>query len=124
LELRIFGARNETLIWRTGQAFAGRKLRDSNDELDLWARPMEETWIVLGDRLVEAADNGFAVIGDARGSRQCVPFQCVADDFIKGKRKGVSPFRLTVRHYIERDDIDGSVRTAASRLVNLFKECR
>jgi hypothetical protein len=45
-------------------------------------------------------------------------------DFVSGKHRGVSPFRLTVRHYLEQDDEDGSVRIAASRLVDFFKEPR
>ena len=124
LDMRIFGIQSETFIWRIGDMFSGRILRDNADEIAPWAIPLTESWTILGDRLLDVTDNGFAVVGDARGSYQCIPFECVAGDFVTGKRRGVAPFRLTVRHYLERDDEDGSVRIAASRLVDFFKESR
>jgi CRISPR-associated protein (TIGR03984 family) len=124
LELRLFDTHSETLIWRSGETFLGRIIEDSDGSLPSWAEPMNEIWAIVGDRLISTDSNSFSLVRDARGSSQYLPFSCSPMDFLSDDRRGISPFRLGVRHYLEQDSEDGSVRIAASRLVNLFMENR
>jgi CRISPR-associated protein (TIGR03984 family) len=114
LELRLFGREREVLIWRESRSFHGRTLRDHPCDLDC-LRPMDESRIVLGDRLLEAPKGGFTRVGSATGAEQVVPDELSDEVF----QKSLWPLRLHVRHYLESDDETGAVRIAATRLVEL-----
>jgi CRISPR-associated protein (TIGR03984 family) len=114
IELRLFGPEREVLIWREGQRFGGRTLKDDSCELN-YLRPMDESWILLGDRLLEPPKDGFTRVGSATGAEQVVPVQISEDVF----QQSSWPLRLHVRHYLESDDETGAVRIAATRLVKL-----
>jgi hypothetical protein len=76
---------------------------------------MDESRIVLGDRLLEAPKGGFTRVGSATGAEQVVPDELSDEVF----QKSLWPLRLHVRHYLESDDETGAVRIAATRLVEL-----
>lgn len=114
LELRLFGKAFEILIWREGRGFRGRRLSDqpcSEEHL----RPMDESRILLGDRLLEAPKGGFSRVGSPTGAEQVVPVE-ISDEVFP---KSPWPLRLYVRHYLEPDDETGAVRIGATRLVGL-----
>ncbi len=117
LEMRLFGSEMETLIWRIGSGFLGRCLIDEPEQ-DKGS--YDETRILLGDRILEAAKDGFTCVDTAAGMKQAVPLECTDQDFTGGRW----PLRLKVRHYFEEDQETGAVRVVASRLVDVFKEVR
>ncbi len=119
LEMRLFGSKDEIMIWRKGAELSGRQLIDDYDENDdSPVRPHTENRILLGDRLIEQPQGGFSRVGTAAGAEQAVPLECKENDF----RGGRWPLRLRMRHYFQQDPESGAVRVAATRLVNVFKE--
>jgi CRISPR-associated protein (TIGR03984 family) len=114
LELRLFGQECEVLIWRQGRSFGGRTLRDRPCGQE-YLRPIEESRILLGDRLLEAPNVGFSRVGSATGAEQVVPVELSEGLF----QESTWPLRLHVRHYLEPDEETGAVRIAATRLVKL-----
>ncbi len=121
LEMRLFGKREEIMIWRSEEEFLGRRLVDEPQQSeDSPLRPHDETRILSGDRLLEGPKDGFSRVKTAAGTQQAVPLECTESDF----KDGWWPLRLSVRHYFEQEPHTGAVRVAASRLVHLFKEVR
>jgi CRISPR-associated protein (TIGR03984 family) len=118
LELRLFGPDAEVLIWKNDDVLSGRLLADDAPlERKDPANPMDQDLVLLGDRTVSTTtQNGFTHIGDERGAEQVVPIECIA---IFERRRW--PLRLKVRHYFEKDNNSGTVRVAATRLVDLYK---
>ena len=124
IELRIFGKKSEILIWRNhNDTLNGRILSGNGNaaSLDKSLSSMEETFIVLGDRVVETFKDGFTVIGSSNGARHAVPFELKDTDF-GTKDNSKWPLRLGVTHYFAQDDKTGCVRIAASRLRSLEQE--
>jgi CRISPR-associated protein (TIGR03984 family) len=76
---------------------------------------MDESRILLGDRLLETPKGGFSRVGSPTGAEQVVPVELSEDLFHESRW----PLRLHVRHYLEADDETGAVRIAATRLVEL-----
>jgi len=121
LEMRLFGPEEEVLIWHVRKGFSGRRLLDEQTkDQNSPTKPDDETRILLGDRLVDGAKEGFTRVSTASGMEQAVPLQCERLDFMDGRQ----PLRLKVRQYFEQDAQTGAVRVAASRLVHVFKEVR
>ncbi|MGV9170566.1 MAG: CRISPR-associated protein Csx19 [Promethearchaeia archaeon] len=118
LMMRIFDMMGEMKIWSVGTGFRGRVLTDREDNTPDWGRPLNQSFVLLGDSLMKKPENGFSAIGNASGSRQVVPLTCEETDFTDE----FSPLRLNVRHYFEQSPETGVVRIAASRLVDLIKE--
>lgn len=117
LEIRLFGNEQEILIWNTDQGFLGRLLCDKPDaNSEEHFQPDDETRILLGDKYLDAQE-GFTLVGTARGLQQAVPLECTREDFSDHRL----PFRLKLRHYFEQDKCTGVVRVAASRLKNVKK---
>jgi len=114
LELRLFGRALEILIWREEGGFRGRKLSDKGCSEE-YLRPMDESRILLGDRLLETPKDGFSRVGSLTGAEQVVPVE-ISDEVF---RKSPWPLRIHVRHYLELDEETGAVRIAATRLVKL-----
>ena len=132
-ELRLFGGRQEVLLWSDG-VLAGRRLTDSLTEEDPSLAPVDEQRVLIGDRLLEGPSNGFTLVGDGGGSRHAVPLACAVSDFecvrwvddgSGGRRQFVAacwPLRLNVRHFFTQDGGTGAVRVAATRLVDVALE--
>jgi len=117
LEIRLFGSKDEIMIWRNGAELSGRRLIDDYDENDdSPVRPHTETRILLGDRLVEEPREGFSRVRTAAGAEQAVPLECKENNF----RGGRWPLRLKMRHYFQQDTVSGVVRVTATRLVDVY----
>jgi CRISPR-associated protein (TIGR03984 family) len=117
-QLRLFGPLREVLLWRTDDGFTGRELTDASPAAaDDPLRPQDQEYVLMGDRLLGVND-GFSLVGDARGSRQAVPLSIPenASGALEWRRW---PLRLQVRHYFTSDPRSGLVRVVASRLVHL-----
>lgn len=122
-ELRIFGKDAEVLIWRAGVGLRGRVLRESDPRVDRNdpsnpLRPSDECRIIRGDppdrdETHIISKSGFSQITDRAGAEQVIPIEVSAQQL---RKRSV---RLCVTHYYEHDDESGSVRIAATRLVNL-----
>jgi CRISPR-associated protein (TIGR03984 family) len=126
-QLRLFGLQREVLIWRGEKGLEGRELSDRDTALvDESLRPRDETWLLLGDRVVAGARDPsasneavhFTLVGDGRGARHAPPWRLNSSDF-GSERKRHWPMRLVVRHYFECDEQSGLVRVAASRLSDM-----
>ena len=121
LEMRLFGPTEEVLIWHTRTGFSGRRLLDEQtQDQESPTKPDDEARILLGDRLVDDAKEGFTRVSTASGMEQAVPLECEEGDFTDGRQ----PLRFKVRYYFEQDAQTGAVRVAASRLVDVYKEIR
>jgi CRISPR-associated protein (TIGR03984 family) len=119
LEIRLFGTEREILIWRNGYGFSGRCIIDMQEQDNNTPFcPDDEIRILLGSKVMDSPKEGFTRVGMAGGKEQAVPLECMENDF----NSGSWPLRLMIRHYFEEDHVTGSVRLAASRLVNVFKE--
>ena len=119
IEARLFGGKNEVLIWRSNDNLSGRIIEDqpvNDNESPL--RPEEEIRILFGDRLIERPKEGFTRVGTATGMEQVVPLECEEEDF-KGGRW---PLRLKVRNYFGKIDESGAISIKATRLVDIYKE--
>ena len=104
------------LIWRAGDGFQGRILREKADiSSDDPARPADEDRVLLGDRIVASRQaDGFTRVGDGTGAEQAVPLDL--------HPKGRWPLRLKIRHYFETESKTGALRVAATRLVKLLPQ--
>ncbi|WP_129675900.1 CRISPR-associated protein Csx19 [Candidatus Chloroploca sp. Khr17] len=116
LELRIFGAAGEVLIWRTDDGLRGRVLREDGEayQRDNPLRPADEERIVLGRHILETHHTaGFTHVRDGTAKEQVLPLVVSEQDLRSGK------VRLVIRNYYEADATTGVVRIAATRLVKL-----
>lgn len=116
-QLRIFGSTQEVLIWRIEGSFRGRTLTDT-EEIENALQPITEEHILVGDRLLADPKEGFSLVGEANGTRHAVPFRCEVADF-QAQGRVQWPLRLTVKHYLAKDNETGSLRIAVSRLVHV-----
>lgn len=118
-ELRLFGEDGEVLIWRTEAGLRGRLLRETDpaaerdDEADP-LRPSYESRVLRGGLVLARCEHSFTHIGDGTGAEQVIPIE-VPEGYPKA-----AGARLDVRHYFESDPETGTVRIAATRLVNLM----
>ena len=121
-QLRLFGKEREVLIWRADDGFSGRVLTDTKvtDENKEQLRPKQESQILIGDRLLAGPYDGFSLVGEAGGARHAVPVHCEPEDFNRGGQSPWWPLRLTLRHYMTQGQDAGTVRIAASRLVEVY----
>lgn len=119
-QFRLFGPSVELLIWRTDDGLRGRWLTHTPDGVEASLSPQEQKYILLGDRVVQTARDGFTLVGDGRGSRHAVPLECDEADFPPHPRR--HPLRLLVWHYFVADEQSGIVRIVASRLADVRLE--
>lgn len=119
-QLRIFGLGGEALLWRSDGAFHGRWATEGAAPLDEALQPQDESYLLLGDRLLGPPQDGFCVLGDATGSRHAAPIECNQAE-LGQPGQGRYPLHLQVRHYFEQDSESGAVRICMTRLVNLAK---
>lgn len=118
VELRLFGADEELLLWRDDSRIRGRWLIDTAPQHAAPDRPHEEDRVLVGTKLKDVRQD-FSRVADGQGREQAVPIPCAHGDFDEKQPRW--PLRLTVKHYFETDPGTGVVRVAASRLVNVKK---
>lgn len=112
-QCRIFSEKAEVMLWKVGQNWKARLIKDDNNLECL----SDEHQILWGTQ-VENEFKGFTLVSDgSQGLRHAVPLSDITNKFKDGKR----PLRLTVRHHIEYSS-DGVARIYLSRLVNLFTD--
>lgn len=112
LELRVFSAVAEVLIWRADDGLRGRSLRDSPTPVkDASCSPHDEDRLLVSGRVGEFR-NGFTRVGDGTGAEQALPLRAA-----EGPAHAWP--RLRVRHFFARDEATGSVRVVATRLVEV-----
>ena len=116
-QLRLFGPQSELLVWRTDDGLRGRWLTHAADGVDVSLKPEEQEYILVGDRVLRQAQQGFTVVGDGRGSRHAVPLECPETAFPARPRR--HPLRLSVWHYFAADEQSNIVRIVASRLAGV-----
>jgi CRISPR-associated protein (TIGR03984 family) len=117
-QVRLFGLLREVLIWKADGGWLGRELADTETLAGEPLRPEEQEYVLLGDRVLSPAKEGFTLVGDGRGSRHAVPLACDEGQFGQDPERRW-PLRLQVRHYFAADPRSGVVRVAASRLVHV-----
>lgn len=118
LELRLFGANAELLLWRDGvasQQWSGRWLDDAlpspaHDDPLLASRPVPI--LALGTPVPVTGRQGDTLLADGAGRRHLVPLVLNAAD------DGAPPAVLDTHQYLTREE-SGVVRVVASRLVGL-----
>jgi len=117
--MRLFGDEEELLVWRDFDQFRGRLVKDSTDkDQPQWAEAIDESFILLGDRVLQSTKEGFTLVGNASGSQQAIPIHCTNDEL---RNRNSVPL-LTIRHFLTRDSDTGCVRIALTRLVGISKE--
>jgi len=126
---RLFGPRDELLVWRADddQLWA-RLIRDLDGRVlppapdaTVFKESFVEDQILWGTQTTTVAATGFTVMSDGvQGLTHVAPLTVGSGPFDVGSR----PLRLRVRHYIQEDkeDMPGMLRVAASRLCDLFVE--
>ena len=123
-QLRLFGEQAELFVWKEDQdQWRARLLQDQGDPVDGQWR-LDEAQLLWGDH-PEGEEGGFTLVADGQqGLRHAVPLpasEIWPDDSEKIRSAPWHPLRLTVRHYLERDD-DGMLVIAQSRLVKVRAE--
>jgi CRISPR-associated protein (TIGR03984 family) len=122
-EMRVFGPREEWLIWRGETTLLGRRLADQAQPGGCQScEPLSDTRVLIGDRW-QGSREGFTLVADGAGSRQAVPLECPRGAFEGSGKSGAEraawPLRLHLCHYLNSDTVTGAVRVAASRLVDV-----
>lgn len=117
-ELRVFGALGEMLIWRTPAGLRGRVLRDTAPSTDAGDEPdplspRSESRILRGDRVVDDHAHAFTHVADRAGAEQVLPLT-VSEGDLQARLA-----RLVVRHFYAEAHDSGSVRVAATRLMDV-----
>jgi CRISPR-associated protein (TIGR03984 family) len=117
-QLRLFGERAEVLIWRDGDSWRGRVLEDAPISEP---RCFDEAQIQVGDHAEDSRD-GFTVVAEGQeGLRHAAPLDKIPFEPADNRDRH-HPLRLTVRHYLDRIEEDGTLVIAHSRLVRLSAE--
>jgi CRISPR-associated protein (TIGR03984 family) len=117
-QIRLFGPEGELLVWRADDRFRGRLLTHQPDGADPSLNPETQDYVLIGDRVLQSARDGFTVVGDGRGSRHAAPLICPESAFPVQPRR--HPLRLKVWHYFAADTESGLVRVVASRLADVW----
>ena len=111
-QCRIFSKDAEVMLWKIDQDLKARLITD--DHLSKGDYISEDQ--ILWGTQAEAEQNGFTLVSDGQqGLRHAVPLTTIP--FNKANRSN-RPLRLTVRHYIDYDEL-GVARIYLSRLVSL-----
>ncbi|MHA1423860.1 MAG: type III-D CRISPR-associated protein Csx19 [Candidatus Thorarchaeota archaeon] len=120
-QLRVFGDNEELFVWLDSDQLKGRLVKDMlDDDHPKRAEKIDETFILLGDRVLQPTSDGFTLVGNANGSRQAIPIPCTNDE-LRGRNLVLS---LAVRHFLIQDSETGCMRIALTRLVGISKEGR
>jgi CRISPR-associated protein (TIGR03984 family) len=109
-QCRIFGKNAEVMLWKVGDNWKARLIKDDNNPEYL----PDENQILWGTQR-EQENNGFTLVSDgSQGLKHAIPLTG-----INFKGKDYRPLRLKVRHYIDYDN-EGVARIYLSRLVDLW----
>jgi len=115
---RLFGKNAELWLWRDDTEWYARRIIEGKDEAQV-TEYIDEAQILWGTQQ-EGQNKGFTLVTDGvQGLCHAVPLETVLLDPM-GKREKQRPLRLQVRHYLARNDEDGTFYIAGSRLVDLF----
>jgi len=123
MEMRIFGLKQEILIWRVDGGFKGRILTDNDKLLDNkpipdHLKPLPEERLLLGTDVLEVKKDFSWVMGRT-GSQQIVPIAISSGPNSVINSMGTRKMILELRHYFQADPNTGALRIAASRLINV-----
>lgn len=124
-QIRAFGTQGEILCWRDEDArgsFLARSARDAGMPGPPF-HPMDQIYLLFGNRVEGTLDGGFSVLASPQGYRQTVPLTLTEAPFIAanqpdGPRRSRYGACLEVRHYFRREE-SGAVRRALTRAVGL-----
>ncbi len=110
-QCRIFGDNTEVMLWKVGQNWKARSIKDGHlSDKDY----IPEDQILWGTQSEGQPKQDFTLVSDgSQGLKHAVPLTG-----INFKGKDSRPLRLKVRHYIDYDQ-DGVARIYLSRLVKL-----
>jgi CRISPR-associated protein (TIGR03984 family) len=112
-QCRIFGKNAEVMLWKVGDNWKARLIKDDNNPEYL---PDEEQ--ILWGTQSEGEINGFTLVSDgSQGLKHAVPLSNIR--FSQDKKNLHRPIRLDVRHYIDYDNDSGVAKIFLSRLINL-----
>lgn len=115
-QLWLFGEKAELFIWRVDDRWQGRLIVDQPDKAG-WH--FDETQIQVGDH-AEEGNGGFTLVAEGQeGLYHAVPIPLAQIPFTPDRRDKHHPLRLTIRHYLDRVEADGTLVIAHSRLVRL-----
>jgi CRISPR-associated protein (TIGR03984 family) len=115
-QLWLFGEKAELFIWRSDGGWSGRLLVDQPEKAGWY---FDEAQIQVGDHVAEAR-NGFTLVAEGQeGLYHAVPIPSAQIPFTPDRRDRHHPLRLTMRHYLDRVEADGTLVIAHSRLVRL-----
>lgn len=110
-QCRIFGKNAEVMLWKVGDNWKARLIKDDNNPECL----TDENQILWGTQSEGEPKKGFTLVSDgSQGLKHAVPLIGIT---FKGK--DYRPLRLKVRHYIDYDN-EGVARIYLSRLVDLY----
>lgn len=118
-QCRIFGENSEVMIWKVGQTWKARLIKDEH------LSKIKKDYIcekqILWGTKSEASKQSFTLVSDgSQGLKHAVPL--INIPFRKDTNNLYRPIRLHVHHYINHDDSgddSGVARIYLSRLVDL-----
>lgn len=123
LELRLFDEMGEVYLWRDGDNFYGRWIKDGVTASDRKHEFYDEPQVLWGTR-VTALKNGFTLMQDgSEGLAHAVPCAARTPMDMEIDLGPVRPTILLIRHYVVKDEDPqtntGLARVVYSRLVNV-----
>jgi CRISPR-associated protein (TIGR03984 family) len=113
-QCRIFGKKAEVMLWKVGQNWKARLIKDEHLSTEDY---ISEEQILWGTQSEEQPKKDFTLVSDgSQGLKHAVPL--INIPFSKDKKNLDRPIRLLVHHYIDYDD-SGVAKIYLSRLVDL-----
>ncbi len=121
LEARLFGKTGELLAWKDGDGnWHARTIQDGGSDSATFKESYDEAHMLWGTHTGRQDANGFIELID--GAQGMVHWAPAVDGLTPHQAEQELPKRLlqlTVRHYLQEDEITGALRVVASRLVEL-----
>lgn len=114
-EARLFNNNEQIHLWRSDDRWQAIRITDgTGDAIDYYDEPQ-----ILWGNTFQEQKNGFTRVSDGSlGFRHAVPLVVEQSKFGSEKNKR-RPLRLTVRHYLTKDETTGVMTVTLSRLVNV-----
>ncbi|MEG4282711.1 CRISPR-associated protein Csx19 [Microcoleus sp. A006_D1] len=111
---RIFGKKAEVMLWKVGQNWKARLIKDEYLSKEDYICEKQILW---GTQREGESKQEFTLVSDgSQGLKYAVPL--INIPFSQDKKNLYHPIRLLVHHYIDYDD-SGVARVYLSRLVDL-----
>lgn len=124
-QARLFGEKAELLLWRDGDGVWHARLLQDEDGVEEGQYCFDEPQVQWGDHVEEEKDGFTLVVDGQQGLRHAVPLSGVSfDELGEETLDRWHPLRLGVRHYLQRNQDDGSLTIVQSRLTRLYAERR